>query len=412
MFELPPTAGLPLHLSDLVGHGENLGDAVSALLDTPRMQYECSGTVCLLIALLTLRRREPKRDHVIVPAYTCPLVVMAIQQAGLQTVVCDVRNGHFDFDIEHLVMLVNERTLVVLPTHLGGRIADVSAAVAVARKFGTYVIEDAAQALGARQQGRSVGLIGDIGFFSLAAGKGLTTYEGGLLLTHDDQLREELAGTSAGLLKNQPGWEFRRTLEMVAYGICYRPLLLGTVYGWPRRRDLDRGDLVAAVGDCFHFNFPRHRAGRWRGLVAARASRRLPAFIQSCSAQAGRRIAQLRRIEGIEVMDDAPGEGVGTWPMLMIVMANQDSRDRALQRLWRSPLGVTRLFIHALPDYPELADRFVGADVPNARDLASRMLTVTNSLWLDDDHFETIAATLRDVAASAAKSQHDHRRDT
>ena len=93
--------------------------------------------------------------------------------------------------------------------------------------------------------------------------------------------------------------------------------------------------------------------------------------------------------------------GAGTWPMLMIVMANQASRDRVLQRLWRSPLGVTRLFIHALPDYPELAGRFADIDVPNARDLASRMLTISNSPWLCDEDFEKIAVVLDDVACAA-----------
>lgn len=401
MFELPPTAGLPLRLRDFVGRHENLGDAVARLLGTPPLQYECSGTVCLLITLLTLRHRDPRRDHVIVPAYTCPLVVMAIQQAGLQTIVCDVRSGHFDLDIERLAVLMNEQTLAVLPTHLGGRLADVAAAVAVARRFGAYVVEDAAQALGASQQGQSVGLAGDVGFFSLAAGKGLTTYEGGLLVAREEQLREELLWTSTHLLKNLPLWELRRMLEFVGYWACYRPGLLSVVYGGPRRRALDRRDLVDAVGDSFRCDLPRHRAGRWRGAVASRASRRLPGFIQSCSAQACRRIKRLGLIQGIDVLSDAAGLGVGTWPMLMILMPDQSCRDRALQRLWQSPLGVTRLFIHALPDYPELTGLFADADVTNARDLASRMLTVSNSLWLDDTHFETIASTLENVVTSA-----------
>lgn len=397
MFELPPTAGLPLRLRDFVGRHEDLGDAVAKLLGTPRLQYECSGTVCLLIALLTLQRRDPSRNQVIVPAYTCPLVAMAIQQAGLQTIVCDVRSGHFDFDIERLAMLVNEQTLAVLPTHLGGRVADVDAAVMVARKFGAYVVEDAAQALGARQQDQSVGLAGDIGFFSLAAGKGLTTYEGGLLVAREERLREELLWTSTHLLKSLPFWELRRMLEFVGYWACYRPGLLSMAYGGPRRRALDRDDLVTAVGDSFRCDFPRHRAGRWRGAVASRASRRLPGFIQLCSAQACRRIKRLGLIQSIDVLSDAPGIGVGTWPMLMILMPDQASRDRALQRLWRSTLGVTRLFIHALPDYPELAGLVGDCDVPNARDLASRMLTISNSPWLADEDFEKIAIVLETV---------------
>ncbi len=395
--EVPPTAGLPLLWKDFTGGHANLEDSIATMLGTPRLQYECSGTVCLLIALLTLRQRAPRRDRVIIPAYTCPLVVLAIHQAGLQAVPCDLRRDHFDLDSDSLATLCDERTLAILPTHLGGRLADVHAALALARQHGAYVIEDAAQALGARQYGESVGLAGDAGFFSLAAGKGLTTYEGGLLLARDDQLREELAWTSARTLGHHAGWELRRLIELAGYWICYRPSLLGVVYGWPRRRALARGDPVAAVGDRFARAFPRHRAGRWRAAIAARASDRLPAFLKSGSAQARTRIQPLQQIEGIRLLDDAVSANSGIWPMLMLLLPDQVRRDRVLQRLWYSPFGVSRMFIHALPDYPELVDLVGAANVPNARNLAARMLTISNSAWLSDGDFERITREIRSV---------------
>ena len=393
--EIPPTAGLPLRWSDWIGSRARLEDVLAEQLGTPRLQYECSGTVCLLIALLALRQRSPKRQRVIVPAYTCPLVVLAIRQAGLQAIPCDLRRDHFDLDEEHLGKLCDEQTLAVIPTHLGGRLADVEAALAHARRHGAYVIEDAAQALGARQLDASVGLAGDVGFFSLAAGKGLTTYEGGLLVARDAQLREELAWTSTRTLARRSSWELRRLLEFIGYGLCYRPSLLGLVYGWPRRRALANGDPIAAVGDRFAREFPRHRAGRWRAAVAARASERLSSFQSSNATQAHRRIGQLRRIEGVQVFGDEGRTDTGVWPMLMVLLPNQALRDRVLQRLWNSPLGVSRMFIHALPDYPELHDLVGNCDVPNARDLASRMLTISNSPWLRDEDFERVEGEIQ-----------------
>ncbi|MGB8716535.1 MAG: hypothetical protein WCD66_09245, partial [Rhodanobacteraceae bacterium] len=70
-------------------------------------------------------------------------------------------------------------------------------------------------------------------------------------------------------------------------------------------------------------------------------------------------------------------------------------RDRALQHLWASTLGVSRLFIHALPDYAYLADMEGSDAVPNARDFAARSLTVSNSPWLDETRFERIVEVLR-----------------
>lgn len=399
--EVPPTAGLPLQFDDLIGGAADLEDAMAELLRVPRPQLACSGTVCLLVALLTLKQRSPRRNRVIVPAYTCPLVALAIHHAGLRTVPCDLRSNHFDFDADRLAGLCDERTLAVVPTHLGGRLADVESAVAAARQCGAHVIEDAAQALGARQQGASVGLRGDAGFFSLAAGKGLTTFEGGLLVARDAQLREELAWTGERLAVRRAGWELRRSIELLGYWLFYRPRLLGLVHGLPRRRALARGDPLAAVGDRFAAAIPQHRMGRWRATVAARASARLPSFLNHAAAQARRRTVRLRAIEGIRVFDDTEESGSGTWPLIMLLQPRQAQRDSVMRQLWPSPLGVSRMFIHALPDYPQLAGMLDASEVPRARDLAGRMMTISNSPWLDDSRFEQIAGILQAAAAPA-----------
>ena len=82
--ELPPTAGLPLRLGDLRPGAATLATDIAAQLDTPPLQLECSGTASLLIALTALHELQPQRRRVVVPAYTCPLVAIAVQQAGLE----------------------------------------------------------------------------------------------------------------------------------------------------------------------------------------------------------------------------------------------------------------------------------------------------------------------------------------
>uniref|UniRef100_A0A0U1PCS9 Nucleotide sugar aminotransferase n=1 Tax=Mizugakiibacter sediminis TaxID=1475481 RepID=A0A0U1PCS9_9GAMM len=86
--------------------------------------------------------------------------------------------------------------------------------------------------------------------------------------------------------------------------------------------------------------------------------------------------------------------------MLMLLLPDARVRDAALARLWGAGLGVSRLFVHALPDYAYLAGAVPQAAVPNARDLAARMLTVTNSPWLDDPGFERICRALETALAA------------
>ncbi|CAM5447819.1 DegT/DnrJ/EryC1/StrS family aminotransferase [Rhodanobacter lindaniclasticus] len=398
--ELPPTAGLPLRLADLRPGAPTLAGDVAVLLGTPPLQLECSGTAALLIALTTLRELQPQRRRVVVPAFTCPLVAIAVQQAGLELQLCDLRAGHYDMDPAALRAACDERTLAIMPTHLAGRVADVADALAVARQVGAYVIEDAAQALGARRGGVSVGLAGDIGFFSLAAGKGLSIYEGGLLLARDPQLRERLAHTAARRVPRDAGWEWRRRLELLGYAALYRPWGLRLAYGDPLRHALRRGDEIAAVGDDFPPTIPLHRVGRWRQAVGAHALPRLPGFLTQLAAQAQQGLPRLRGLPGVQVLDD-PAGAQGSWPFFLLLLPDQRRRDAVLAQLWQSGYGVSRLFIHALPDYPYLAGIVPAQDVPHARDVAARSLSIGNSPWLTEADVEVICGVLETVLRSA-----------
>jgi len=394
--ELPPTAGLPLHLSDLLPRRADFGAALAGWLGIDEVQLECSGTAAMVVALHAMHRLRPGRDEVVVPAWTCPLVALAIHRVGLKPRLCDLAPDHFDLDPSALAASCGERTLAVVPTHLAGRVADVRQALAAARACGAYVLEDAAQALGARQDGRTVGLMGDAGFFSLAVGKGLTLYEGGVLMSRDPGLRRAFADSHREVIRPSLRWSMRRAVELMGYAIAYRPSLLYLAYGKPLRRALAENDPVAAVGDDFDTDIPLHPLGHWRQAVGSHALRRLPGFLETTRAQALRRLDALRALPGVTVFDDAPGTQ-GTWPFLLLTMPDAASRDAALAKLWTAGLGVSRLFIHALPDYGYLSDIVPGADLPHARDFAARSLTITNSPWLRDDEFRRIVECLRAV---------------
>jgi dTDP-4-amino-4,6-dideoxygalactose transaminase len=389
--EAPPTAGMPLGMADLGGEVRAPLTALAAQwLGVEETQLECSGTAAFTVALTALSGHARHRREVVIPAFTCPLVPLAIRRAGLEPRLVDLRPGHFDMDPERLAAACGEQTLAIVPTHLGGRTADVATASAIAAATGAYVIEDAAQALGATLDGRAAGTHGDVGFYSLAAGKGLSIFEGGLLVARDDAVRDSIRRTGRRIAGWHPGWELRRTVELAGYTALYRPRGLALAYGNPLRRALRRGDLLGAAGEYFDVNFPLHRVGRWRRAVGARAFHRLAPFIASTTAQARARLPALTSIPGVHAFSD---DG-GTWPYLMLLMPDEATRDAVLQRLWASRHGVSRMFVHALPDYPYLGTMAGGDDVPNARDFARRTLTVTNSPWLDDASFEHVCAVI------------------
>jgi hypothetical protein len=125
-----------------------------------------------------------------------------------------------------------------------------------------------------------VGLKGDIGFFSLAVGKGLSTFEGGVLMAREPSMRAALRAAGAAT-RFSLWWELRRSIELLGYAMLYRPSGLRMAYGKPLEKSLSRGDWVEAAGDDFDDLIPQHRLGRWRQSVGAKALRRLAAFQQA-----------------------------------------------------------------------------------------------------------------------------------
>lgn len=398
---IPPTAGLPLRLADLRPWGDaDLAAALARWLGVAAVQLECSGTSALMVALRTLKALKPGRGEVIAPAYTCPLVALAVAQCGLRLRLADLRADALDMDPQALRALCSERTLAVLPTHLCGRVADVAMALECARAVGAYVIEDAAQALGARSHGQPVGLLGDIGFYSLAVGKGLSTFEGGVLLARDAAMRDALRATSASTVRNSRWWELRRSMELLGYAALYRPAGLHLAYGAPLQKSLARGDWVEAAGDDFGDCIPQHRLGYWRQRVGAKALERLAAFQRQTAEQAQRRCAQLAAIPGIEVVGDAVAGAQGTWPVIVLRLPGRAARDALLRAHWGDGSGLSLPFVHVLPDYGRYGHVLGAARddrVDRARDWAARLLAISNSPWLDDGRF---ALLMQQIEAS------------
>ncbi len=400
---VPPTAGLPLRLADLAPWGDDdFEGALARHLQVDAVQLECSGTAALCVALTALKTLTPSRSTVVVPAYTCPLVALAVAHCGLSLRVCEVAPGSFDFDPTQLARLCDADTLAVVPTHIGGRVGNVDAAIACAQAAGAFTIEDAAQALGARRGGASIATACDIGFFSLAVGKGLTLFEGGVLLARTAALREACRAASEQLIpRGFNGWEARRCAELAGYAVAYRPSLLGWFYRRPLRQALARRDWEAAAGDDLGLSIPLHRVSAWRRRVGVRALARLAGFLDGGRARAQRRLERLARIDGLTVLRDAAFDAQGVWPVLLVLLPDHGQRDALLERLWGSGAGLGVPFVRVLTDYRRYAHCLPApsatGDLAHARDLAGRLLSVSNSPWLDDARFEWLCGEIESL---------------
>ena len=393
-FELPPTAGLPINLGDLRNTKHySLDTQIAQLLSIPLPAQTCSGTVAFILSLQILQELQPNKNQVIVPAWTCPLVVLAIEKIGLIPIICDLAPNSLAFDLQQLKYAIHNQTLAIVATHFAGLVNSFKEIELIAKQYNCYIIEDAAQSMGALSKGQSVGLQGDIGFFSLAFGKGLTTAEGGLVFSKHPEIHQKLH-QKAKQLPTLKYWEIKRCLELIGYYFLYRPSCLPFIYGYSRRKALKRHDEISAVGDDFNLNdIPIHRLGSWRSQVAAQAAIRLPEQWKQLRSQAKRRIKQLQNIPYLYVFTEDINS-VGTFPFILLLVDNALRCEKILAELWHSNLGVTKLFVRSISHYPNLA-HFNTRTTPHAEQFAARSFTISNSLWMNDAKFEQILNILK-----------------
>ena len=172
-----------------------------------------TGTSALHLALLAAGVKPG--DEVITVPFTFVATVSAIYYTGARPVFVDIDPRTFNMDVTALEAAITDKTKVILPVHLYGQPADMDPILAIARKHGLVVIEDAAQAHGAEYKGRRAGSMGDMGCFSFYPGKNLGAYgEGGMVVTNNPDYTRTLR-----MLRD---WGAERKYEHVLKGYNYR----------------------------------------------------------------------------------------------------------------------------------------------------------------------------------------------
>ncbi len=179
-------------------------DSTDFILGTPVREFEselanylnvqhtigcASGTDALQIALMALGIGIG--DEVITTSFTFVATVETIVLLGARPVFVDIDPRTFNLDVNQIADRITPKTKALMPVHLYGQPADMDPILSIAESHGLSVIEDAAQAIGARYKGKAAGTIGHIGCFSFFPSKNLGAYgDAGALATNDVQLAQ------------------------------------------------------------------------------------------------------------------------------------------------------------------------------------------------------------------------------
>ena len=150
-----------------------------------------SGTDALLIALMAIGLKPD--EEVITTTFSFFATAGAIARLGAIPVFVDIDPDSYNLDVAKIEDAITERTRAIIPVHLYGQMADMDAILEIAQRHDLYVIEDAAQAIGAEYKGQRAGSIGHIGCFSFFPSKNLGAFgDAGMVTTNDPALAERL----------------------------------------------------------------------------------------------------------------------------------------------------------------------------------------------------------------------------
>jgi perosamine synthetase len=392
-------AGAPIGLPDLVRWAglavaggdvaESLQQEFCARFDVRHSFLTCTGRAGMTVLLRALRRLAPsQRNEVIVPAYTCYSVAASVIKAGLRPRIVDVSPETLDYEPARLAAVDFTRVLAIVATNLYGLPNDMPALGDIARRHGVFLVDDAAQAMGASIGGRRSGTWGDAGLFSLDKGKNVSAIDGGVLVTNSDEVAAALKDEVAALPKAGISESGAGVMKALVYFLMLRPWL----YWIPNRiPQLELGKTV------FTTEFALERPSRALVALGRTMVSRLDDFTRARVGNAERLLDRLQAIPGVRAVAPIAG-AVPVYLRLPILFADPGARQRALTALNANGIGATASYPASLVDVPELTARIgASAAAPGGRAIARQIVTLPTHAFVTHDDVERAAAVLVDA---------------
>lgn len=226
-------------------------DRFATLCGTKYAVGVANGTDALVLALQALG--IGKGDEVITAPNSYLASGSSIALCGATPVFADVRND-YNIDPEKVIEKITERTKAIIPVHLTGRPAAMDEINEIAQEHNLFVVEDAAQAVGASYKGQSVGGLSDIACFSLHPLKNLSAIgDAGIMTTNDKEIYEWLLKARSHGMKSRDEcefWSMNSRLDAVQAAILN--VKINNLEGWTNRRRSIAAKYIQELGDIVH----------------------------------------------------------------------------------------------------------------------------------------------------------------
>jgi perosamine synthetase len=318
-----------------------------------------NGTTALHLAMAVLGLGPG--DEVILPTFTMIATPNCVRYTGATPVLVDSERSTWNFDLDQVADAIGPNTKAIIPVHTYGHPVDMDALNELAEEHGIWVVEDAAEAHGARYKGRRVGGLADAGCFSFYGNKIITTGEGGMITTNNAEiaklarnLRDHAFSTERHFWHRYVGFNYRMTNLQAAVGLAQTERL---------------EDYVAAR---------RRNAALYSELLAG--------------------------IEGLTTPPEVGDVENVFWMYGILIEAESFGMSRNELREVLAGRGIeTRTFFIPIHYQPIYYEAYRGRSFPVAEELCAQGLYLPSASSLTAPQVRYVAEAIRDIAAAAGR---------
>lgn len=367
---------------------DRLQDELAARARQPLCRLVASGRAAMTTILQVMHESaaDPDRNEVIVPGYTCYSVPASISRAGLKPRLCDIDPETLSYDQGALERFDFSRVLAIVSANLYGIPNALNDIEAFAAQRGVLMLDDAAQSLGAKLEGRAVGGFGDAGLYSFDKGKNITTIQGGAIVA-GPTLAQAMDRRWQALEAASTMETLSLSAKMLVYAALLRPSLYGVIHRLP---------FLGLGRTAYETRYPIARYSRSLASLAQRQYRRLESLNAVRVSNAAQLRDALEGTRGVSMPRLLPGaEPVfARFPMFV---TNPALRAGVVSALDGAGIGATTSYPSALADVPEVAAMVPPQDLhtPGARQVANTIVTLPTHGYCPPDLAATAARLVR-----------------
>lgn len=316
-----------------------------------------NGTVALHLALLALGIGED--DEVILPTFTYVATANCVKYTGATPVFVDSEAQTWNIDPQKIEEAITPKTKAIIAVHIYGHPADMDVIMEIAKRHDLYVIEDAAEAHGAQVHGRRVGSFGDIAAFSFFGNKIITTGEGGMVVTNNEELALKMRQ-----LKGQ-GVDPERRYWFPMIGYNYRMTNIQAAIGLAQLEEAD-----------WHLAQRRRVADTYSKLIGG--------------------------INGFSLQPELPGYKNSFWMTSLVMDESLPPREWIMDQLTLNGIE-TRPFFHPMHVLPMYADLCKGHKFPVASRISKQGINLPTSANLTEDDIKFVCENLKSIVFGSTK---------